>query len=274
MYEPIDVENIFRITKIYTLFECRYHEGYEYKGEIHNFWEFIVVLDGTIGVMAGNEVLVLKKGQAILHKPMEFHRLWSEENTCPKLIIFSFEAENMPTFSSKIFEVEDLSGFKSAKRILGHYYGDGDQKEERRDRKSYQLAIKELEMFLIQTVSKNQVEKVTVNSRAAENYAAIVNTIENNLDQCLTVYELSRLCRMSEVNLKKTFARFSGRGVINYYNERKMTLAVSMLEKGMSVGEVAASLGFSNQNYFSAAFKRITGRSPSFYKKMVSAVEK
>ncbi len=263
MYEPIEVENLFRITKIYTLFECRYNTNYDYKGEIHNFWEFVTVLDGDLGVMAGSEVMILKQGQAILHKPMEFHRLWSEGNTCPKILIFSFEAENIPSFSSGIFEAEDVSAIKSARRKLGNYYGDG----RKPDPKELQLAVKELEMYLLKTVLKHQTEKVRVMSRAAENYATIVETLENNLDRCLSVYEISRLCRMSEVSLKKTFARFSGRGVMNYYNERKMTYAVSLLQKGLSVGEVAAALGFSNQNYFSVAFKRVTGQSPSAFKK-------
>ena len=68
-------------------------------------------------------------------------------------------------------------------------------------------------------------------------------------------------------HLKKTFSKYSGIGIKNFYNTMIMNKAKSLLRAGYSVSETASALHFENTNYFSTAFKRITGNSPSHYKK-------
>ena len=90
--------------------------------------------------------------------------------------------------------------------------------------------------------------------------------MENNINTNLSVGEIAEMCHMSEVNLKKTFSRYSGMGVMAYFNNMKIKTAVKMIENGVSVKETAAALGFSNQNYFSTVFKRIMGSAPVYFK--------
>ena len=134
------------------------------------------------------------------------------------------------------------------------------------DEAGYQVAVKKLEIFLIETISQKLTGEVTVKSRMAENYTTIVNVLENNIDKNLSIPEIAKMCRMSEINLKKTFSRYSGMGVMKYFNRLKVTTAISMIKSGMSVAEVASGLGFANQNYFSTVFRRVTGYPPSVYK--------
>ena len=56
-------------------------------------------------------------------------------------------------------------------------------------------------------------------------------------------------------------------GVHKYLVSLKMKTATELLNKVVSVCEVSQRLGYSSQNYFSSAYKRETGRSPSFAKK-------
>ena len=49
---------------------------------------------------------------------------------------------------------------------------------------------------------------------------------------------------------------------MTYYNVLRMKKACEMLSEGKSVKETAFSLGFANQNYFSASFKKHYGLSP------------
>ena len=93
-----------------------------------------------------------------------------------------------------------------------------------------------------------------------------MTVLENNVTKPLSVPEIAKMCNMSEINLKKTFSKYSGMGVIKYFNRLKIAEATEMIKNGMSVAETAAALGFANQNYFSTVFKRITGNSPGFYK--------
>ena len=219
MYKAIDVSKTFRIKNIYTAFGKRYDSTYYFEGEHHNFWEIVTVVDGEIGVTAGSDVFVLKKGQAIIHEPMEFHRLWSEGSTCPKIIIFSFEAENVPEYSSKIFEVDDVLYPEMVLGMIRRNFGAEEYELTDMVEKqgiSYQLAVKKLEMYILDTVSQKVEEHSLIKSKAAENYTAIIKVLENNIDKNLLVSEIAKMCNMSEINLKKTFSKYAGMGVMDY----------------------------------------------------------
>ena len=269
MYGHVDTTDTFRIKALHTAFEERFSSSYYFAGEYHNFWEMVIVSDGELGVTAGSDVFVLKKGQAVIHEPMEFHRLWSEGESCPNIVLFSFSADGMPKYSSKIFKITDLKvPIEILAQIKDTFEISGlsvmNIKEE--EKVSYQIALKNLEIFILSTVSQKIKKDDTIKSRTAKNYTAIVNVMENNIDKNLSVAEIADMCNMSEINLKKTFSRYSGMGVMAYFNKLKITASVSMLRNGMTVQETADALGFANQNYFSTVFKRIMGNPPTYYK--------
>lgn len=269
MFGYVDMRDTFRIHTLYTAFEHVYPTGYSFPGEQHNFWELVLVIDGQIGVTAGHNIYMLRKGQAIIHHPMEFHRLWSEGNACPHLIIFSFGAENFPNYSSNIFQLGDLSVpckilqqmhstfiFERV-NITGIQEGAEIQS---------QIALKTLEAFILNTIAL-YAKKPAERTASANNYSSIIKTLEHNVNLNLSTADIAQLCNMSQINLKKTFSRYAGCGVINYFNRIKINTAINMLQSGTSVQETASALGFSSQNYFSTAFKRITGHSPKYYSK-------
>ena len=51
--------------------------------------------------------------------------------------------------------------------------------------------------------------------------------------------------------------------MISYYNEMRLKKAEELLLNGASVKEAALSVGFYNQNYFSACYKKHKGVPPS-----------
>jgi len=268
MYGKVCVDNNFRITNLYTAFRSRYEENYYFQGEQHDFWELVAVLSGQIGVTAGSEVFVLDQGQAILHPPREFHRLWSEGNSCPEIVIFTFDGENMPRSQGKIFQMENPA---EPERVVEHLRSAcvtrGISLTEIRE--GAQLAgwqaVKELELLVLRLL-RSAGARTTVNSRSARNFETIVNTLQTNLHRHLSISEIAQMCYMSPVSVKQTFSRYAGMSIMAYFNNLKITAAISMLKSGMTVQEVAQRLGFSSQNYFSTVFKRIRGVSPSTFK--------
>ncbi len=269
MFKNVDLQKALKITRLYTAFRETFLADYDFPGEHHDFWELVIVLDGEVGITAGNEAYTLKKGRAVLHEPMEFHRIRSVGNYTPTVIIFSFAAENMPQYQSKIFEISDTrEPSKVLDNICEAFDYEGIHTTAIKDEESiyYQLALKGLEAFLLRTISRQMQTKKLLKSRTEKNYTGIINVMEENLGKSLSVGEIAELCNMSEVNLKKTFSLYAGMGVMAYFNRLKATVAISMLKNGMTVQETASALGFSNQNYFSTVFKRIIGQPPSYYK--------
>lgn len=271
MYGKAEIGGNFEITELYTAFRRDYKTGYYFSGEFHDFWEIVIVLSGEIGITAGSRVMRLSRGQCVLHCPSEFHRIWNDNSLHPQIIIFSFSCRNMPEMQSRFFSVSDEL-LAEAEATLGEIIASFERSGisvvgiKNMDSIDYLAAAKKLELFILHVLSGNSSDIKTAASQTAKNYSAIIRAIEENLDKNIGIAELAEICRMSEVNLKKTFARYGGGGVKAYYNRMRMNKAVALIRSGKSVSETAEILGFSNQNYFSASFKRIVGCSPSDFK--------
>ena len=270
MYQHLNTEHFFRITALYTAFQAVYGADYYFGGESHDFFEIVIVTEGEIGVTAGKDVFHLRKGQAILHTPNEFHNLWSEKGREAGFIIFTFSADALPTLSSRIFEVNDLKEpldiLTDLRTSLQRHKGWIEGVREGCEQKAA-LSLKRLELFLLQTVFENEAQKAgNPLSQSAKHYAAAVKYLEENLHRSLTVQEIASACRIGEVNLKKIFSRYAGVGVIAYFNYLKIRAAVKLLKNGATVRETAESLGFLNQNYFCTVFKRVMGKAPKSFK--------
>ncbi len=269
MYEQFaDTKDTFCVHAIITAFQQHLDRNFSFNGESHDFWELVLVTEGKIGVTAGQNIYSLKQGDAILHEPMEFHRLWSEDEKSAGILVFTFRGPNLPIQETHLFQNVDIA---VATDVLLSLRQTHETHANRliAVRESYrtkaQIALKRLELFVLELLS--QASEVPIHlSPSAKNYANIVSVLENNLDKNLSVAEIASLCGMSEVNVKQTFSRYAGIGVIQYFNRLKITAAISLLKDGHSVQEVSNRFGFANQNYFSTVCKRITGNAPSYYK--------
>ena len=256
------------LRRLCTAFTWPIGEKYHFVGERHDFWELVIVIDGEVGVTAGEETSVLKKGEAVLHPPMEFHRVWYAGSMPGEILIFSFYADHVPQMEERQFVLPDLRvPIQVLEKIRASFeMDDGNVLRMGAQPLRCQMALKELELFLLEVFMGRRRTPVAVTSRSAENYVRIVRCLEENVCRNFSVDEIARLCSMSPINAKQTFARYAGMGIHNYFNRLKMEKAVEMLRSGSSVQETAEKLGFSSPNYFSTTFKRIMGQSPTAWK--------
>jgi len=79
----------------------------------------------------------------------------------------------------------------------------------------------------------------------------------------ITIRELSRKVAINECYLKKGFKVMFSTTIFDFYQDQRMEHARFLLyEKGFSVSEVSAQLGYSSISHFSTAFKKHTGLKP------------
>jgi AraC family transcriptional regulator len=79
----------------------------------------------------------------------------------------------------------------------------------------------------------------------------------------ITIRELSRKVAINECYLKKGFKVLFGSTIFDFYQDQRMEHARFLLyEKGKTVSEVSAELGYSSISHFSTAFKKHTGLKP------------
>ena len=77
-YESIVLKDEITVRKIYTIHYFEYMKNFEFPGETHDFWELQCVDKGEIKVLDH----VLKAGQVIFHKPMNF-TTWRQQEPVP-----------------------------------------------------------------------------------------------------------------------------------------------------------------------------------------------
>ncbi|HUQ96138.1 MAG TPA: AraC family transcriptional regulator [Chitinophagaceae bacterium] len=84
-----------------------------------------------------------------------------------------------------------------------------------------------------------------------------------HIGEPITIKELSRKVAINECYLKKGFKELFGTTIFEFYQSQRMEHAKYLLyEKGLSVTDVSALLGYSSISHFSTAFKKHTGLKP------------
>ncbi len=84
-----------------------------------------------------------------------------------------------------------------------------------------------------------------------------------HIGEPITIKELSRKVAINECYLKKGFKEIFGTTIFDFYQQQRMEHAKYLLyEKGLSVTDVSALLGYSSISHFSTAFKKHTGLKP------------
>ncbi len=271
VYRGCRVMRSIEIIALFSAFEADFEDGYTSVGEAHDFWELVYVKRGKVGVLAGDRIYNLEENMMILHPPMEFHRIWSEKDEVPAVIIISFAANWPRPPKNNVFSLNDESVMpEQVKNKITSAYdmsGRAVYRMKRDCEHKAQLAVAALEELMVSLSAREQSLQPERQEPSNYKYAEIVKTLENNKHKNLSLDEIADLCNMSVSNLKKIFQKYAGMGIKHYYNELKARQAVQYLTDGLSVKETAARLGFADQNYFSYFFKHILGKSPTEYMK-------
>ncbi|HMO61200.1 MAG TPA: AraC family transcriptional regulator [Ferruginibacter sp.] len=105
--------------------------------------------------------------------------------------------------------------------------------------------------------------KFLANAEDREKITRAREVLLQHIGEPLTIKELSRKVAINECYLKKGFKELFGTTIFDFYQSQRMEHAKYLLyDKGLSVTEVSAMLGYSSISHFSTAFKKHTGIKP------------
>lgn len=95
--------------------------------------------------------------------------------------------------------------------------------------------------------------------------------VEDNLDQALTLRDLSQLVGLSEFHLQRSFRKTCGVSPQKWIMHRRITRAKQMIRGGEPLAQVAAAAGFSSQSHMSRAFRDSLGTTPGAFRRGLSS---
>lgn len=97
---------------------------------------------------------------------------------------------------------------------------------------------------------------------------AVIHYVNANYFEDLTLEKLARQVNLNAAYLSSVFTKYNGISLWSYVNKTRVARAMEKLKAtDKSVIEIANTCGFNNVSNFNRIFKRITGLSPSGYRK-------
>ena len=92
---------------------------------------------------------------------------------------------------------------------------------------------------------------------------AVADYLQSHYNEEITNKKIAEIFNFHPNYISSEFKRIFGKPLHRYLLELRITKAIGLLETGRySVEAVAEAVGFSDANYFSRYFKRITGKTP------------
>lgn len=200
----------------------------------------LICQEGACCAITGEEAYELQMGEALL---IPSHTFFS---------IYQFEEDSLfLTFSFEGKAIEAPICSKIPPSLARHLYEWFDEEECR----------PLVELILLRMRKEPPLASIK-NKRELSLFFKATAQLERDLTNPPSSEALAERLGISLSSLKRLFANLIGIGVHEYLIDRRIDLAKQHLRSGRSVTETAALCGFSNQAYFSAAFKKATAHSP------------
>ena len=132
-----------------------------------------------------------------------------------------------------------------------------------------------LELLLI-SLMRTEVEKenATAVFLVREQYDELISDMvieymKKRICEKLSMEEVCKELHYNRSYIYRQFKKTTGTSVMSYFMKMKINKAKGLLrENDMSIVEISAYLSFDNPNYFSKAFKKAVGYTPSTYRKI------
>ena len=106
--------------------------------------------------------------------------------------------------------------------------------------------------------------------RSFETVRKGIEYLQKDEKQECSVEEIARMCFITPAYFRRLFKEYTGTSPSAYRIGRKMERAKELMEhSNLSVGELAALLGYDDPSYFCRVFKKEVGVSPSEYQKSI-----
>lgn len=283
-YIMTTLPSIVNIKKLITVHYFEFDKNYRFDGESHNFWEIVYVDAGSVEVQSDDEFSVLGQGEAIFHRPNEFHSLRSFEST-PNVFIVSFSC-NSPVM--KLFEKYKRKVSPEVKQLFSRIICEAQNTFVLPRNDPYmkclsispnapiggmQLIKNYLEEALIlmaRELNKKDFPRIFTSADNMESHLAaqVEKFISENCENHITVSDVCEKFGYSVTHLERIFKDATGCSIGQYYNCARIELAKKWIrEDTLNFSQISERLCFDNPQYFSRVFRRVTRISPTEYKK-------
>ncbi len=281
-YVKTNVEKLFDVDGLYSVHYFRYGKNFSFEGEKHDFWEMVYIDGGKAKITAGEKALYLERGQAVFHKPGEFHNIRPVSDYAGSVILsFSCASSAMKFFENRVVTLKNEDQL-SLNRIITEASASFEGKIDEVYMKKLSLRPSAptgclqviaicLESLLISLYRKDKTPSPTpVPAQNNDLVYRIDKILNERLYDELSLADLSAALFFSKTHLKEVYKSRTGKTIMAHYNELKIEEAKKLIGCGnYTFTQIAVKLGYNSAQYFSEKFKKVTGLTPGEYAKSI-----
>ncbi|MBO5369411.1 MAG: helix-turn-helix domain-containing protein [Clostridia bacterium] len=283
-YRKQKINCMLNISEIVTIHYFEFDRNFKSHGEKHDFWEIVYIDKGEAIIKTKSREFTLRQGEAVFHKPNEFHAVSANGKVAPNVFIITFvcKSKAMDFFKGKQMSIPTplrnyiasiVSEAESAYHLARNnpYLTELTPKDNAPEGCEQMIKIN-LEMLLIKLIRHDlSAKETTVKREIPDNLiAGVVEFLHSNIYSKITVEDLCRKLCFSRTYVSAKFKENCGMTMNEYINRMKVEEAKTLIrEEKHSISEISEMLCYDNPHYFSRVFKKITHMSPREYKESV-----
>ncbi len=278
IYSADDAENSNTYWYRVTYFHREKSDNWLYVPLWHEHFEMKLILSGSVEIFCGTELFVASAGDVVIINPYEPHgmRLCNDEELNYYLLMLSPDFPFSPSLAVRYSEL--FEGKLSFKRLLSQCkeVNDAfsalfdeliDQPPEYELRAESYIALLYTALLRHAKSEGNPEGEISNLKEYGERVRPAINHIYFHYMENISVPELAKLCAMSVYHFCRVFKNVIGSSPVAYINAIRLNKAALLLTTTkLTVGEIAASVGFPDVFYFSKRFKAEKGMSPTEYR--------
>lgn len=275
-YSSIPIYSLLSVRKLYSIYHLTFEKDYRFAGEQHNFWELSYILSGRSGCTAGEKIYLVEQGDIVLHSPNLFHSMWTTDKEPCETFTISFDGSGLEhklaAGKYRLDEGERYSVEAILRELPDLFQGFNCteftplESLSSPDNVGYQIIKSHLELLCLSLVRRGKAARdIPSSDESALCYARISSFLRDHVEAALTMEDICHGVYESAGKIKSIFRRFTGGGVMQYYNLLRCEHIMKLLSDGMTVQGIAAQMNFSSPYYLSYFFKRETGMTPRDY---------
>ena len=128
------------------------------------------------------------------------------------------------------------------------------------------LMVGYLYLFLAELMKENQRQENRSQTSSSAYVSSAIKFIQFNYSHEIAIDDIAKAVGISRSHLYRVFMSNVGESPIDYLTNYRINEACYLLRQGnLSIAEIATSVGFFDQFYFSRVFKKVKGVPPSKY---------
>lgn len=254
-----------------------YKEEKAMEMHIHDCYELYYSISGGKQFLIDNRFYSIAPGDLFIINQYESHKLTQIDNSVHERIVLSVH----PDYTKKLSTADTNLDYCFTNRPLSFQHKVSLNREQQKRFLYYinkitsaegyahdiieQAAFMEL-MVLINTLSDSNAAESTVSSYKYNHQVDdILAYLNQNIAQPITIEQLAKQFFLSESYICRIFKSATGTTINKYITARRISIAKSLLNEGLSVSEAYEKSGFTDYSNFFKSFTKAVGVSPKKY---------